>query len=315
MKQLFQWMNEDENIRAAVAAFSKPGCHSIYGISGSVKSALTAKALTEKGGQAVLVVPSREQAQSWAADLAFLAPDVEILDFPVVDKAVFTTTAQSLDRKARQMEVLGRLRQGDSLLVIAAPEEAAQYVMAPQRVDAAAIDLAVGEAYDRDDLLQHFVDAGYERVDMVERRGHFSVRGDIIDVFAVNEPQPLRLEFFGAVIQAVAGLFNPATTAEVMEGSTSIVGIAVMSGSAIQAGVSEFLLFMAMISTSLGIMNLLPIPPLDGGRFVIEVFQKIARRTVSLRALNALSLAGMALFLCFFVMVNQDVQRFIFGNW
>ncbi len=122
--------------------------------------------------------------------------------------------------------------------------------------------------------------------------------------------------YIGAVIQAVAGLFNPATTAEVMEGSTSIVGIAVMSGSAIQAGVSEFLLFMAMISTSLGIMNLLPIPPLDGGRFVIEVFQKIARRTVSLRALNALSLAGMALFLCFFVvMVNQDVQRFIFGNW
>ena len=122
--------------------------------------------------------------------------------------------------------------------------------------------------------------------------------------------------YIGAVIQAVAGLFNPATTAEVMEGSTSIVGIAVMSGSAIQAGVSEFLLFMAMISTSLGIMNLLPIPPLDGGRFVIEVFQRISRRTVSLRALNALSLAGMALFLCFFVvMVNQDVQRFIFGNW
>ena len=37
---------------------------------------------------------------------------------------------------------------------------------------------------------------------------------------------------------------------------------------------------------------------------------------IVLRALNALSLAGMALFLCFFVvMVNQDVQRFIFGNW
>lgn len=122
--------------------------------------------------------------------------------------------------------------------------------------------------------------------------------------------------YIGAVVQAVAGLFNPATTAQVMEGSTSIVGIAVMSGSAMQAGASQFVLFMAMISTSLGIMNLLPIPPLDGGRFVIEVFQKIARRTVSLRAMNALSLAGMALFLCFFVvMVNQDVQRFVFGNW
>lgn len=126
----------------------------------------------------------------------------------------------------------------------------------------------------------------------------------------------LGFTYIGAVVQAVAGLFNPATTAQVVEGSTSIVGIAVLSGNAFQAGVSEFLLFMAMISTSLGIMNLLPIPPLDGGKFIVEVVQKISRRAVSLRVMNALSLAGMALFLCLFVvMVNQDVQRFVFGNW
>lgn len=155
MKQFFQWMNQDENIRSAVAAFSQPGCHSIYGLSGSVKSALVAKALTEKPGQAVLVVPSREQAAAWMADLAFLVPDLPVLDFPVVDKAVFTTTAKSLDRTARQMEALGRLRQGDRLLILAAPEEAAQYVMAPQRIDAAAIDVAIHQDYDRDELLQH----------------------------------------------------------------------------------------------------------------------------------------------------------------
>ena len=67
--------------------------------------------------------------------------------------------------------------------------------MAPQRIDAAAIDVAIHQEYDRDELLQHLVDAGYERVDLVERRGHFSVRGDIVDIYAVNEPQPLRLEF------------------------------------------------------------------------------------------------------------------------
>ena len=173
MKQFFQWMNQDENIRSAGEAFLKPGCHSIYGLSGSVKSALVAKVLHEGPRQVVLVVPSREQAAAWQADLAFLAPDVKVLDFPVVDKAVFTTTAKSLDRMARQMEALGRLRQGDPVLVLAAPEEAAQYVMAPQRIDDAAIDVEIQGEYDRDDLLQNLVDAGYERVDMVERRGHF----------------------------------------------------------------------------------------------------------------------------------------------
>ena len=62
-------------------------------------------------------------------------------------------------------------------------------------------------------------------------------------------------------------------------------------------------------------MNLLPIPPLDGGRFVVEVFQKVSRRVVSMRALNYLSMAGMALFVGFFLlMANQDIQRIISGT-
>lgn len=124
------------------------------------------------------------------------------------------------------------------------------------------------------------------------------------------------LMYIGMVVQQVIALFNPATTAQVMGDSASIVGIAVMSKGYFEAGAIDALLFMAMISVSLGIMNLVPIPPLDGGRFVVEVFQKITRKLVSLRFMNAASMAGMALFFVFFaVMMNQDIQRFVFGNW
>lgn len=122
--------------------------------------------------------------------------------------------------------------------------------------------------------------------------------------------------YIGMVIQAVIGLFNPQTAAETVSNSTSIVGIAVMSKTALEAGFENALMFTAMLSVSLGIMNLLPIPPLDGGRFVIEVYQRIRRRVVGVKAMNYLSLAGMALFgLFFIIMMNQDIQRFIFGNW
>ena len=122
--------------------------------------------------------------------------------------------------------------------------------------------------------------------------------------------------YIGMVVQAVAGLFNPATAADTVSNSASIVGIAVMSKDAAALGFESFLQFTAMISVSLGIMNLLPIPPLDGGRFVIEVFQKASRKAVSMKALNYLSAAGMVLFLGFFlIMINQDIQRFVFGNW
>ncbi len=123
-------------------------------------------------------------------------------------------------------------------------------------------------------------------------------------------------QYIGLVVQMVAGLFNPATAAETVSNSTSIIGIAAMSKDAFDAGLTTVLEFVAMISVSLGIMNLLPIPPLDGGRFVVEAFQKLSRRTVSTRAMNYMSVAGMVLFLGFFlVMANQDIQRFVFGNW
>lgn len=123
-------------------------------------------------------------------------------------------------------------------------------------------------------------------------------------------------KYIGAVALAILSLFNPATAAETVSQSTSIVGIAILSKTALEAGFLNLLSFSAIVSVSLGLANMLPIPPLDGGRFVIEIYQKIRRRNISIRALNYLSVAGICLFLAFFVfMVNQDVQRFIFGNW
>lgn len=124
------------------------------------------------------------------------------------------------------------------------------------------------------------------------------------------------INYLGMVLAAIASLFNPATAAQTLSQSTSIVGIAVLSKDAFEAGFQDFLFFSAVISASLGFMNMLPIPPLDGGRFVVEVFQKISRKVVSVRALGYMSMAGLALFMgLFVVMLNQDVQRFVLGNW
>ena len=118
------------------------------------------------------------------------------------------------------------------------------------------------------------------------------------------------------VAQAIVNLFNPATAAETVSQSSSIVGIAIISKTAAEQGFETFLLFTAMISVSLGLMNLLPITPLDGGRFVIEIYQRITRKLASQRALNALTMVGMGfiLVLCV-VMVGQDVMRIFDGFW
>lgn len=139
--------------------------------------------------------------------------------------------------------------------------------------------------------------------------------GDIRHI-NLNPLQAIQMGFMyiGMVVQLIIGLFNPSTAGEVVQNSYSVIGIAAVSKQAVDMGLASIIQFVASISVSLGIMNLLPIPPLDGGRFVIEVFQKISRKVVSLKALNYLSAAGMVLFLCFFLfMANQDIQRILSG--
>lgn len=203
MKTFFEWMARDTNIQACLEVLGKPGCHCIYGIGGSVKAALLGAFLEKQARPVLIVVPGKDQQTAWLSDMALFAPAVPALDFPVVDKAVFTTTAKSMERAARQMEVLGLLAQEKPCIVVATAEEAAQYVVMPQVLKQSALDIQVHQEYDRQALLQRLVDSGYERVDMVERRGHFSVRGDIVDIFAVNYEQPLRLEFFGDEIDSI----------------------------------------------------------------------------------------------------------------
>lgn len=115
--------------------------------------------------------------------------------------------------------------------------------------------------------------------------------------------------------RAIIGLFDPAETKQVLDQSMSVVGIAVVAGEAASAGIIPLLTIAAAISLSLGLMNLLPIPPLDGGKLLIEIIQAVMRRPLSARIQNALSLAGIALFLTLFVyMLMQDTVRFVFGG-
>ena len=111
---------------------------------------------------------------------------------------------------------------------------------------------------------------------------------------------------------AVVELLIPTRTMEVLESSTSIVGVSVMSAEAASYGASTYLVFISLVSFSLGLMNLLPIPPLDGGKLLIEVIQAIIRRELSPKVQNALSWIGIILFGALFIYLLQaDITRFI----
>ena len=122
------------------------------------------------------------------------------------------------------------------------------------------------------------------------------------------------VNYAATVGKTALDLIIPSQTMNVLSQSSSIVGISVMASEAASSGVVDLLYFAAVISMSLGFMNLLPIPPLDGGKILIELIQAVIRRPISVRVQNAISYVGLAFFLFVFVfVVKNDIVNFVIG--
>jgi regulator of sigma E protease len=88
------------------------------------------------------------------------------------------------------------------------------------------------------------------------------------------------------------------------------VGIAQLSGGAAQIGWIALFTLMAMISLNLGILNLLPIPVLDGGHIFIMALEGVARRDFSMRVKEKMLLAGfVVLMLLMVTVIYYDLTR------
>lgn len=210
MERLFQWLEQDEALKEASSSYENGKIYGVYGLGGSAKSAYAAHVLAKTDKNAVIVVPTTEQVNGWLTDLQYFSPQLRVYTHPLVQHTVFTTTTKSLELAAKQMEALTALRGSRQAVVVATAEEAAQFVTAPQKIDDAVLSFKVGEDYERETILSGLVSGGYERSDLVDRRGLFSVRGDIIDIYPLNEKEPIRLEFFGDTLENIR-YFNEQT--------------------------------------------------------------------------------------------------------
>ncbi len=136
-----------------------------------------------------------------------------------------------------------------------------------------------------------------------------------------------RLPFAQAVVESVH--YNLDTVKQIfailgkvftrkIEASSALGGplvIADMAGKMAERGFGDLMLFMAMISISIGVMNVLPIPILDGGQMVILLIESILRRDLSLAAKERLAQAGLVIIIALMVTVFFFDGQKLWKGW
>ncbi len=149
-------------------------------------------------------------------------------------------------------------------------------------------------------------------------RGDVGLIGVGLSPFEVRriDPGPLQAvwlsvernyEWSGLIFRTIGGLLTRETSPKQLMGP---VAIAQLSGGAAQVGWIALFTLMAMISLNLGILNLLPIPVLDGGHIFIMALEGLSRRDFSMRVKEKMLLAGfVALMTLMVTVVYNDLMR------
>lgn len=110
------------------------------------------------------------------------------------------------------------------------------------------------------------------------------------------------------VTSSISGLWHMITGAISTCNLRGPIGIAETSGAAAEQGTTSFIWFIAVLSTAVGLLNLFPIPVLDGGHLMFHLYEAITRRPPSSRALNALTMAGLVVVLSIMVLgITNDL--------
>ena len=148
------------------------------------------------------VTPGPHEAEALVADVEAFLPGSAVL-LPAWEAFPYELLSPTPEIAARRAAAVRRLREASGPLVVVAPAVAAAQGIAPSTGTAAPLEVATGDEAAPDTLADRLVVLGYERADVVQRRGEFAVRGGVLDVFPADARRPVRLEFWGDEIESI----------------------------------------------------------------------------------------------------------------
>ena len=156
----------------------------------------------------LLVLPNVGDVERAAEDMAFFT-DASLMTYPVLSETANKNNDDlSLiadDNFGKRLRVLKHFDEGNSKPVVVVTSLAAiiQSIPSQSEISTDSIHLEIGSEFGRDKLICWLNKTGFTSVTAVELPNEYSIRGDIVDIFAKDWERPVRIEFFGDEIDSI----------------------------------------------------------------------------------------------------------------
>ncbi|EKQ55981.1 MULTISPECIES: transcription-repair coupling factor [unclassified Clostridium] len=173
----------------------------IYGASESGRGYILGGIFENIDKSMVIVTQSDMEAKNLYEDLIFYTS--EVYYFPIREMVFYNIDAISGDLRWARLKVINEILNKKKKIIVTSIEAfAAKYT--PHKLFLEySMKLKEGDEVNLTEISKKLIQSGYERVEMVEGKGQFSLRGGILDVFPTGSTYPYRVELFGDEIESI----------------------------------------------------------------------------------------------------------------
>ena len=154
-------------------------------------------------GSYLLVASNLYKAQKIYSSLVSFLSNDDVLLFPSDELIRAETIAQSKEMSAHRLYVLDEILKRKNVIVVANLASAIRYLPSPSLFREQTFTLKVGNHYNIADIKKKLVSDGYSLVNKIDQSLQFALRGDVLDIFSVNNDYPVRIEFFDDEIESI----------------------------------------------------------------------------------------------------------------
>lgn len=192
----------DKNFMAALNDIEKNRFPlGIFGLSDSGRGYFI-NGIFEKTNKDVLIVTQSDiEAKNIYEDLLFYTPSVYYM--PSREIVFYNVDAISGDLRWERLKVIREILNKNKKIIVSSIENLASFYIPAKLYRENILHFKVGDTYELSELSRKLVQCGYERCDIVENKGQFSLRGGILDVYSPVASESYRIEFFGDEVDSI----------------------------------------------------------------------------------------------------------------
>lgn len=200
----------DSGVTTVVDALQKGTRQLVTGLLEPAKQLFLSTIIETKSAPILYVTDSLARAEHVYNLFKEEQSEIDTYWFPAEEIIAAEVATSSPNYRTARIQFLSALATSKTGIFITSTSGLRRLVPEPKDVIEARITLEVGAEYEFQTLISDLNALGYQRVEQVEKKGEFAVRGSVVDIFPLNQDDPIRMDFFDIEIDSLR-TFDQAT--------------------------------------------------------------------------------------------------------